>query len=310
MSENELYAERSLVMYKLCFAARAKKDVALWSEDVMGRSATAHFREFCEECEGRIVSIPRTEKFIVVIESRDKRRGVLAQCRSGKAGEEGQVVNTATSEVEHQYGRASAPMFQSRVYLWLPPYKAKYALACVEHVNGAAGDTVLLKGFEKHLLGKDVVVQREQVMIAEAMNELASLERIEYRTYLNGPDLEDNVRGAQRGSDYLSITLKHGRANPFPWDWLSSIRQDRRCVREMFGMAGDLVDPDNPNASLHVTVKDHNGAQKTFAVGESLDFPLREVLNPYGSPPLLDGEFVSRCAELCEDAAGRMGREA
>lgn len=308
---SELHAERSLVLYKLRFNRRGTHDDVLDPHKLMGRSATALFQGFCASRWSDVVRVAKSDKFVTVTRCDEYDGGVLASYYSGRAGENGRIVNTETADVEHRYGGNSAPMTQSRLYVRLLP-GAMYAIACVEHVNGAAGDTALLNEFRKYLFEAEhgVVLSREQVLIAEAMEAFTSVENVEFRTYVARPDIADNVRGTAGEDDYVSIKLNHRRRHPFPMSFLEDLLRDRSSVRTMFGGLGEFIDPSKPGSSIFVTVKDRAGSTRRFTLGDSMDVPLREVLNPINTPPLGDDEFVRRCDEKCGYAFGMMGRDA
>lgn len=308
---SELHAERSLVLYKLRFNRRGKRNDTLDPLSLDGRSAAGLFKDFCGARQADVAQVARTDKFVTITACQEYDGGSLASYYSGRAGENGRIVNTITSSIEHSYGGNSAPMTESRVYIRVMP-GVRYAIACVEHVNGSAGDTVLLVEFRKYLrdAAHDIVLAREQILMPEALEAFTSVENVEFRSYVERADVADNVVRMPREDDFYSIKLNHRRRNPFPLSYLTDLIKDRSSVRTMFGVLGNYIDPQKPGSSIFVTVKDRNGSTRRFTLGDSFEVPLREVLNPINTPPLGDEEFVTKCNEKCDYAVSAIGREA
>lgn len=299
-----IHAERTLVVYKLTVNVRRKPDEWVPVDDIEGWHIEELFEAFCREKEGELLSTKAGGRHIRLQSAAQYPRAALARLCSGRSGVAFDVVDTVSAGTISSFDETAASMVPYRFYL-SAAHGASYALACVEHVPNAAGDTVLLGPFRDYIysLVPDVVVKHEPVTIPEALDAFVSVEEVSVKKYLEQSDMGDSLL---REGDCVTYSLTHKRGHPFGMDMMKALLDRRGRAVTLVGISGSILDPERDEVS--VRLKDKHGRTRRFVVGAPLDMKFREVVTPEGKPPLNDGDFAGFCQERCYEVEERIGR--
>ena len=305
MAEENYYAPRSMVAYKVKFNRRGHPDDLVCIDDVQGLSVGDLFFSFCMNDAGRLQEAAAGGKYLSLFEPQRVEGGVTVKLLSGLGGEARQVFDIESSEKRFDIAESDASMVPIRCLLSWRRTGRSYAILCVEHASGAAGDTVLFRPFRSYLKSvvPDVVVSFEPVIEAEALEAFDSLEEIEIKRYVEQGDMADRIT---REGDYISYKLGHMRGRPFSLDFVRELLTGKTDRSVLLGIGGTFLDSDRSVVS--VSLRDRNRAVRKFELGADFGMKVREVLNDAGSPPVSDDEFVRVCEDRCSTIAEKAGR--
>ena len=290
----EIYASRSMVVYRVWFNALRNADKVVDAADLSGQDVLELFREFCT-----ISCIPSqiddSERFIKLGACELRRDLALTRFESGRAGLHVSVLDTNTmSESGISYDEDMAGMVESRMLLRRTP-GIGYALACIESVPNGGGVTSPLTMFRRFVSSKKlgVTMRYEHVQETEAIKAFTGIEEIELRRYARPDDVGDPTV-VNAGS--ISYRIGHKPRYLMPLVLLEDFLRDRTAVAEYVGVEAEY----DGREELYVTLRQSGGGSRKFVVGKELAIPVREVLNESGRRPLTDEEFVDRAVESCE----------
>lgn len=229
--------------------------------------------------------------------------GVLLELQSGSNGEDFAILDPGSDSIVGEYDSEKAPMVRSRVYLRNPV--GNYAILCVEHVNGSAGDTFLKTPFKNWLKAAvpGCLLDWEPVAEEESLDAFKSIEDFEVRKYLRPSDMADSLI---TGANYISYKLAHKRRQPFPIALLKEALSDFNKAKTMFGLVESDITDNKVDVLVRANSKDGRTVQ--FDISSSFDMKIRELLNERGDAVLNDSAFVKRCNEKCEVIEHRLGR--
>lgn len=305
MAESAYYAPRSMVAYKISFNRRGRPDEVVPIDAIDGTSVGDLFFGFCQGDAGRLQEAATGGKYLRLFGARRIDDGVMAKLLSGLGGEERQVYDIKSAEKKFDIAESDASMVTVRCFLSWKRTGRGYAILCVEHASGAAGDTVLFRPFRSYLrsVAPNVVVDFEPVVEAEALESFSSLEEVEVKRYLEQGDLADRLT---REGDYVAYKLGHMRGRPFGIGFVKELLTGKSDKSTLLGLRGTFLDSDRSVVS--VSLKDRRGAVRKFELGESFGMKVREVLNDAGSPPVPDDEFIEVCEDRCATIAEKAGR--
>lgn len=193
-------SRRTLVAYKLtCHEAR-KPDKLFELDSIYKGGFTRAFIDFCGSEQGAIQQ-KNLGKYCRLEKPNVQDKGVLLELQSGSNGEDIAILDPGLDSIVGKYDSDKAPMVHSRVYLRNPV--DNYAILCVEHVNGSAGDTFLKTPFKNWL--KSTVpgchLDWEPVAEEESLDAFKSIEDFEVRKYLRPSDMADSLI---TGANYIS----------------------------------------------------------------------------------------------------------
>lgn len=295
-------SRRSLVAYKLtCHKAR-KPDELLQLDSIVEHGFIDAFIEFCKANQDSIQD-DKTGKYCHLGIPCVEEAGALLELRLGSNGEELSILDPDSDVIVGRYDSEKAPMVSSRVFLRKPV--GSYALLCVEHVNGSAGDTFLKHPFRNWLkeVASGCLLEWEPVTEEESFEAFESIEDFEVRKYLRSSDIADPL---VTGARYISYKLAHKRRNPFPLAMLREAVSDFGKAATMFG----FVPPDIMDSKVEVFVRANSKDGRTvrFDISSTFDMKIRELLNDRGEAVLSNPAFVKRCNEKCEIIEHRFGR--
>lgn len=290
----EIYASRSMVVYRVWFNALRDADKVVDAANLSGQDVLELFREFCT-----ISCIPSqidgSERFIRLGACELRRDLALTRFESGRAGLHVSVLDTNTmSESGISYDEDMAGMVESRMLLRRTP-GIGYALACIESVPNGGGVTSPLTMFRRFVSSKKlgVTMRYEHVQETEAIKAFTGIEEIELRRYARPDDVGDPTV-VNAGS--ISYRIGHKPRYLMPLVLLEDFLRDRTAVAEYVGVEAEY----DGREELYVTLRQSGGGSRKFVVGKELAIPVREVLNESGRRPLTDEEFVDRAVESCE----------
>lgn len=305
MAESAHYAPRSMVAYKISFNRRGHPDEAVPIDEIGGADVGDLFFGFCQNDAGRLQEAAAGGKYLNMLEPRRIDDGVMATLLSGLGGEERQVYDTESAEKRFDIAESDASMVTVRCLLSWKRTGRGYAILCVEHASGSAGDTVLFRPFRSYLksVAPNVVVDFESVVEAEALDSFSSLEEVEVKRYLEQGDLADRLT---REGDYVTYKLGHMRGRPFGLGFVKELLTGESDKSALLGLRGTFLDSDRSVVS--VSLRDRRGSVRKFELGESFGMKVREVLNDAGSPPIPDDEFIQACEDRCATIAEKAGR--
>jgi hypothetical protein len=307
--DSNIYARRTMCVYRISFSEFGRPSEILDPEVLKGASVYDLFDEFLEGLENDIFETSTPGRFVSIVGVEHVDSGSLVHLRSGLAGESGRLVDTVTADVEYSFGGTSAPMVDSRVFLTTRDGFG-FAMLCVEHVLHGVGDTVILREFQKFFSDSrlGITMKYEALTEAEAIESFISVESVEVRSYLSSPEIESPLVSE---GDYVSTILRHKRGRPLSTDVFMRARGNRKGVSSLFGVTMDpavSASLDADSSKVFVTMKDRNRSNKTFEINESVEMPVRQILNDSGTPPLADATFVNLCVERCGLVSDRTGR--
>lgn len=303
MSEHN--AQRSLVIYKIQIHKRRKPDEICDLDTIRKIGIQALFLDFANEA-NNVVRIGNTSKFLCFNAAKEVEGGVLAGYLSGASGEEFTIVNPDSGKLLERFGSGNAPMPQSRVYL-KAGYSPKYALVCIEHVQGSAGDTALFGPLRDYVASSDsdYVLKWEAVTEAEPINHFIGVENIEVKRYLKMKDFADSEVSE---ASCITTTLSHRRNRSFSLAPLRAALADQSKAVTLFGLMPVDESMEYEKTEVYFKLKGKDGKAHRFFLDNSLDVKVQEVLNEKGDPPLSDEDFLARCDSRCDDIQNKLGR--
>ena len=299
------HAQRSLVVYKIWMHRRGKPDEVLDFSSVCAAGIHHVFKDFVDANKS-VAQVKGTPKHILFTGWEEFDNGIVAKYASGTSGERITMVDPDSEKILDEFSSDKAPMVDSRVYL-KGGFSDKYALACIEHVQGSAGDTVIFGPLRDHIasLENKPVLKWEAVTEAEAIDHFIGVESIEVKRYLKQRDLSDSLIS---GAKCITTTLTHKRGRRFSLSAFSAALADRQKAVSLFGlMPLDNLD-EYSRTEVFFKLKGKDGKEHRFCLDDRLDVKIREVLNEKGTPPLSDDEFVANCDSRCEEIELRLGR--
>lgn len=295
-------SRRTLVAYKLtCHEAR-KPGKLLELDLVYKNGFSRAFIDFCESDQDAIQQ-KNLGKYCHLEKPKAQAKGVLLELQSGSNGEDIAILDPGSDSIVGEYDSEKAPMVRSRVYLRNPV--GNYAILCVEHVNGSAGDTFLKTPFKNWLKSTvpGYLIDWEPVAEEESLDAFKSIEDFEVRKYLRSSDMADSL---VTGANYISYKLAHKRRQPFPIALLKEALSDYTKAKTMFGLVeSDIADN---KVDVFVRANSKDGRTVRFDISSSFDMKIRELLNDRGEAVLDDSAFVKRCNDKCEVIEHRLGR--
>lgn len=299
----EIYAARSMVVYRVWFNALRDAEKIMETSDLSGTDVLDLFEEFCS-ANAAPSQIDGSERFIRFGSCERRRDSDLAKFESGRAGLHVLVLDTNTmSESGMSYDEDMAGMVESRMLL-RRTVGIGYALACVESVPNGGGVTSPLTMFRRFVSSKrlGVTMHYEHVQETEAIRAFRGIEEIELRRYSRPDDVSDQT---VVNVGFVSHQIRHKSRLLMPLELMRGFLQDRRSVAEYVGVEAEY----DGREELFVTLRKSDGGSRKFTMGKDLAIPVREVLNESGERPLTDDEFASRAAESCgrlEDTLDRI----
>ena len=300
-----MYAQRSLVIYKLWVHKRRKPDELCDLDTIHGVGIEALFERFIQANRG-VFRIGNTAKYILFDDWTKRESGILAKYSSGASGEKITMVDPDSERVLDEFSSDKAPMVGSRVHFRFG-FCANYALMCVEHVQGSAGDTAIFSPLRDFIASADTdyVLKWEAVTEAEAIDHFIGVESIEVKRYLKQKDIADL---AVSEASYISTVLTHRRNRRFSLAPYRAALADRCKAVSLFGLI-PLEDPDKySKVEVYFKLKGKDGKDHRFMLDNQLDVKVQEILNEKGVPPLSDEEFLDNCDSRCEEIELRLGR--
>ena len=297
----ELYARRTLVVYRVWFNEPRKTDEVFRIDDVVGHDALSFFEDFCRE-ENGLIQLRESERFLRIKDITRDDDWCFASIQSGRAGVVGSVVNTMTAEEAYGYGASEAGMVSSR-FMFLRRRGYGYAIACVERVPNDAGSTAMLSAFANYFRNRKVraTFKCEQVKQEQALKAFKGIEDIEVRRYTKKSDRSD---GLNVESKYISHIAKHKRGRLFPLHIARDIVDDKRSLTSMLGIPETFEGRED----IRIRLKGMDGSSRTFVLGDDIHVPFVEVLNDSGERPLSDNDFLNRCNEITESVCDHLDR--
>jgi hypothetical protein len=302
------YAARSMVIYRWSFHRRYKKDELFDIDDINGEHLCDLFMDFCSKRSQSLMALSNPSKYIAIGNTQKVTEGVLVAVESGLAGEERLVYNVSSAKSTKRIGVDEAAMVPLRLMLSWKGTGRKYALLCVEHAAGAAGDTALVDPFKRYLRDIDsgATLNTEPQIDLEALDSFQSLEGITVRKYRQASDIADQL---SREGDVIEYHIGHKRGAPFQNGLafvkdLTNAAQGKRAT--MLGLKGTPLDSDE--SKTYVTLRSADGSTKKFELGGDYGMKIRELLNEAGQRPLSQDEFVERCNSRCASVVRNSGR--
>ncbi len=298
-------AQRSFVVYKIQIHKRRKPDEICDLDTIHNIGIKALFVNFISETRG-VVRIGNSSKYLCFNPAKTTKEGVLASYLSGVSGEEITMVNPDSGKILETFSSGNAPMPQSRVYM-KAGYSPKYALVCIEHVQGSAGDTALFAPFRGYIASSDsdCVLKWEAVTEAEAVNNFIGVESIEVKRYLKMRDCADSAVSEAR---CITTTLSHRRGRRFSLAPFRAALADRSKAVSLFGLMPVEESMEYEKTEVYFRLRGKDGKTHRFFLDNHFDVKVREVLNEKGEPPLSDEDFLDRCDSRCEGIQDKLGR--
>ena len=298
----EIYAARSMVVYKIWFNAFRDAEKIIDASDLSGNDVLDLFKELCDySCSPS--QIDRSERFISLKSCERHNDLALAKVESGRAGLHVSVLDTKTmSESGITYDEDMAGMVESRVLLRRTA-GIGYALACIESVPNGGGVTSPLTMFRNFISSKQlgVTMRFEHVQELEAINAFQGIEEIELRRYGRPDDIGDPT---VVNAGPISHRIGHKTRLLMPLNLLKDFLKDKRSVAEYVGVEVEY----DGREELYVTLRKAGGGSRKFMMGKDIAIPVREVLNESGQRPLSDDEYVSRAVDSCERLESALDR--
>lgn len=301
----EDFAQRSLVVYKIWVHKRRKPNELLDLTSIREVGIGKIFENFIASHEG-IVHVGNTAKYLMFTASNPCADGVLAKYSSGNSGEQITMVDPDLEEVLSRFGSDKAPMVDSRVYLRYG-FGISYALICVEHVQGSAGDTAIFGPLRDYVASSDsdYVLKWEAVTEAEAISHFSGVETIEVKRYLRQKDLRDS---AVCEANCISTVLTHRRNRRFSLASYKAALADWTQAVSLFGLMPMENLDEYEKVEVYFKLRGKDGKDHRFFLNEQLDVKVQEVLNEKGRPPLTDEGFLDVCESRCDEIQSRLGR--
>lgn len=261
-------SRRSLVAYKLtCHEAR-KPDKLFELDSLYKGGFTRAFIDFCGSDQGAIQQ-KDLGKYCHLEKPKVQDEGVLLELQSGSNGEDFAILDPGSDSIVGEYDSEKAPMVRSRVYLRNPV--GNYAILCVEHVNGSAGDTFLKTPFKNWLKAAvpGCLLDWEPIAEEESLDAFKSIEDFEVRKYLRSSDMADSLI---TGANYISYKLAHKRRQPFPIALLKEALSDFTKAKTIFGLVESDITDNKVDVFVRANSKD--GRTVRFDISSSFDMKI------------------------------------
>lgn len=299
----ELYAQRTLAVYRIWLTERGKPDDVLDAADVHGYDVLDIFSDFCAEMKKDPAQVNDSERFIRFRRCEVHGDMAFAEMESGRAGLSVSIMNTRTFEDAGSYKEDMAGLVPSRMVLRRTP-GIGYAVACVESVPNGGGVTTPLTMFRSFANSKRLgaTMRYERIEESEALNAFSGIEEIELRRYRKPDDVSDGVVANIGAVSYL---LRHAKRKLMPLALFDGFLRDGKAVAKYVGVETDY----SGREDIFVTLRRKEGGSRKFTIGKDLAIPVTELLNESGQRPLSDDDFIQRCIESCtraEDTLDRM----
>lgn len=302
--KDNMYSERSMVLYKVTFNERNSPDEVLPIHDIDGLSCVELFYQFVDAKKDELISLRGGNKFIKISACEQVEDMALIKVTSGSSGENVDVVDVDSGDTEYTYGTDKAAMIDSRC-LVSQLSGTSYAFLCVEHTRNGAGDTSLFDPFRSFLRDKapKAVVKFETLIEPEVLENFISVENVEIKEYLEAGDQMD-LLVLEAATRITKLTHKRGRS--FPVDLYRKLVDTKgKAAATLLGI--DERAFDEKSTEVSVTLKHRSGVKRTFIISDPLGVKIREVLNHDGEKPFTDERFISECESRCDSAASRIG---
>lgn len=307
----DLYAERSMVAYRLRAKRFRSKDESVSMDELDGKSLYQWVEAYRSSAGGTFSSIGRSGRYYMPVDCRVLDEGALVTLASGTAGELREIYDLGTCAKGESLARDEVPTVHTRVFV-TTERTPSYGLVFVEHSASAAGDTAFLRGFTS-FMGKEcrpVTLDWTAVFEPEAIESLRGISKVEFvRTYTSN-DVAEGASALAR-EVRCSVAAKRGRF--FPARLLGSamtavegaVAGMQGCLSLFGASLPDWACDEGTRAFADVVRGD--GTKRRVEVGLGCDFKMREILNEKGSPELEDNDFVGVCLDKAEVLWDRYG---
>lgn len=298
----DLYAQRTLAVYRVWLTERGKPDEVLDAADAHGKDILDLFGDFCAEMKTAPAQVNESERFIRFRRCDFIGDIAFAEMESGRAGLSVSIMDTRTFEDAGSYREDMAGLVPSRMVLRRTPGFG-YAVACIESVPNGGGVTTPLTMFRTFSNSKrfGTTMRYERIEELEALNAFTGIEEIELKRYRRPDDVSDSVV-ANLGA--VSHMLRHAKRKLMPLSLVDGFLKDRRAVAEYVGVETEY----SGREEIFVTLRSKEGRSRKFTMGKDLAVPVTELLNESGQQPLNDDEFIRRCTESCIRAESTLDR--
>lgn len=293
---------RVLTVREISFHEKWKRnDKELGPHDLLGQNLLELFQTWASDTAVEPHVDEKTQRWHCIQSTeRIGLRLLLIRAKIGNFGENGEVVNIDTQEVEMQLTENQAATVICRLLLVVPPLRTSAFLMSEESSLGAAGGAILKHfrtDFREH--NQDVTMQYKMSVESEAWTEHAKLKEVEVQIKARPKDLADDIT-TEVG------TLCH-IAKPEKRKWFGrSLLGKLNDKKQLAALVG--VSELNEEHEVYVTMQ-RDGRQKKFALGDESAPRIREVLNEATEQPVEDEKFLEVCIDKAKDLMFRLNEE-
>ena len=298
-------ATRTMVGHRLTFHVWQHPDEKRPPSNLDGINLADYMYGWCNE-RLRIPMVDESTQNWTRIEKAEQhgRNVVIVNVCSGKWGERGPVVNSASGEVGYNLEEKDVPAAYTRGVLMCPP-AGNTALFFSEYNNRGSGAVQLLRAFitDWRRSGTGFTIDSDRIIESEAFLQSGSVTAVEvhqlYRTHDPADPLSDKP-------GYIVHAFRSGRGSALPIVKYFQIKDNPSRACEIVSIPERDLDD---SSIVYVTVK-VGGRQKRIQVGDPDDsIYYREVLNEWNESNLTDDEILERCNVKAIEYLDRLGEE-
>jgi len=293
---------RTLTAHALRFHLKRHTDQTYAPADLNGDDLLDLFRRWCDGLQPAELNDPANNLFVRIEKGKRKPDGrfLLVPVEVGSWGEPGAVVDSDSGSVVMPLTAEQAPIGTTRAVLYVPDL-GETALFFCEYSGRGSGGSRLLRAFAAHWSEVSAFTMDLQTVVeGEAWAEAADLREVEVRVRQQSSDIADP---SQETKAVYSHVLRAPRGKMLRRDLFTELKEHPSWAARTVGLPSGMPD----NSEILVTLRNREGRQKKFVLGEGDGLPaLREQLNGPGQPTISDADLLKLCAGKVSDLLSRL----
>ena len=296
---------RTLAGHRLGFNVKRKPKELLSPADLSGKSLSDWLANWAEEKKAEGIIETSSQSYLRIDEViRWSPSVVLIHTMAGKAGEQGEIIDSSDNSVKFTISETDIPASSSRALLVCPP-RGTMALWFSEYSTRSSGARMLLSYFEKCWSKLETGITFTDSRLIESDAPLANgvVTELEVRFSKQADDRAD-------GEDYLAGVISHRfkftKGKRLSGRIIETIRQNPEKAYDLMELKrGDALT--NEEIFVSVDIEGKRRKIQVFNPDDGLYF--REELNDSVHPVLSDDEFVRYCSERSASFLKRSGQD-
>lgn len=288
-----IMGRRTIAGHKINFHKSRKPELPESPADLCGNSLTAIFANWAQEMSDSGLLEAGNQTFLCVVSAyRYSNSVVVVKTMSGKAGEEGEVIDSSNNEVRLRLSPRDVPTSSTRAVLVCPP-RGNTALWFSEYSARSSGASQLLTMFEKYWRSQNtgITMKKARLIAQEIALEDGLLTEVEVRLTRRADDRADGVDTA---TGTISHKFKPSKNNRLLGRLIDIFRDNPARAYELVEIE-DI--PEDRDAEIFVSVDIDGRHRKVQIFNQDDGVFFREELNDSTHPVLDDDQLVRFCSE-------------